>query len=171
MAPGKKSQTVSQVPLSASFRRSQSEAHETIVTIHKCCVSRAHLQATAKFMELSMMRDRLPTRPALLTSRRGARTLKNTRSECTACSTLSTCTVSQHHCQYNCLRDRNDVQWLVCPRKHRVVDLQALEGSGKRTRHERRKMVSSSDTSVRMSKPRALNFGRCTKIALHSHAM
>ena len=39
------------------------------------------------------------------------------------------------------------------------------------TRHERRKMVSSSDTSVRMSKPSALNFGKCTNMALHSQAM
>ena len=52
---------------------------------------RTCLHATATFMELSMMRERLPTRPALVTSSRGARILKNTSSECTACKMLSTC--------------------------------------------------------------------------------
>ncbi len=47
-----------------------------------------------------MMRERLPTRPALVTSRRGARTLKNTRSECTACKMLNTCSVAGECCQF-----------------------------------------------------------------------
>ncbi len=52
-----------------------------------------------------------------------------------------------------------------------LVGGQTVKGCRMFTRHERRKMVSSSDTSVRMSKPSALNLGRCTKMALHSQAM
>ena len=61
--------------------------------------------------------------------------------------------------------------WLMRSRKHGLVGSHAVKGCRNVTRHERRKMVSSSDTSVRMSKPRALNFGKCTKIALHSQAI
>lgn len=50
-----------------------------------------YLHATAKFMELSMMRDKLPRKPLLLTSSRGASRLKNTSSECTAWRMLRTC--------------------------------------------------------------------------------
>lgn len=47
-----------------------------------------------------------------------------------------------------------------------------LMGMGEEgTRLDRRKMVSSMDTSVRRSKPRALRLGRCRNTAAHSHPM
>lgn len=119
------------------------------------------------------MRERLPTRPALVTSRRGARTLKNTRSECTACSMLNTCSIARHTVSPPVHQSTPALflHGLVRSRKHGIDGSQAVKGCRNFTRHERRKIVSSSDTSVRMSKPSALNFGKCTKIALHSQAM
>ena len=79
------------------------------------------------------MRDRLPTRPALVTSSRGARTLKNTKSEWTACNMPSTCSSSGQHCQSWSLYHRTHIAGAL---QNAVVGLQAVDAESHQAREE-----------------------------------
>lgn len=136
-----------------------------------------------------MVADQAP----LATCSRGRNTWKNMHNEWMACRAPRTCNngrlaPSLHQLfslTHPCMKTpsaqkvkpilRRGASVHVVPRSLHGPSQKLLERHGWRTkpltRQERRNMVRSIETSVRMSKPNALKLGRCRNTAPHSHPM